>query len=802
MHDVGREHDTSYLVTELLEGRTLRSVIDGGAVPLARALDYAVQIAEGLAAAHTRGIVHRDLKPENVFVTTDGRVKILDFGLAKTVHIPDAAATTLTGVGMLTGAHVVLGTPGYMAPEQVRGEPVDHRADIFAFGCVLYELVGGRRAFGGATTLEVLSAILRDTPAPLASLSPALARIVERCLEKEPAARFQSARDLAFALETARADHSAVSDPASRRTGSVSSLGRIAGAAAALLATAIIGWFGGRSSLPASEEVHFVQLTYAAGEETAPALSPDGARIAYATRVNGSWDIVEQRPGSHTVIPISADPGRDESAPVFSPDGSSIAFHEADSDGGIWVSRGESERRLSTFGFHPSWSPDGTRLVFSTAEVVDPSQRHSRGSLWTVSVSSGAPSAIEPGSQEDAAQPAWSPSGETIAFWALGSDLYAIPAAGGTRIKVTNDAARDWSPAWGPDGRHLYFSSDRGGAMNLWRIRVDERSGRALAAPEAVTTGVHASSEQPSLSRDARKLVFRSSIRAVHPILLPFDAATARIGAPVILDSSNSIRIPADVSPDGRWLTLFNAGEPQEDIFVRAVDGSSYRRITDDAAKDRGAHWSRDGKHVFFYTFRGGNWGIWRVGVDGGEPQGVASRPGVDLTWLVLSPLQDRLATAALFSGKNELYMADLSPGVSADANTRLLPGTAFGGDSHLFPTSWSPDGMTLAGTLTRMGNVSEGVALYDLASERLHRVNTDVTPSVRWMPDGRRLVYFTDGGTILVVADAISGRTVRSTSPLPLPAVPFGFALSPDGKRIYYGGRRSEADIWMIEMK
>jgi TolB-like protein/tetratricopeptide (TPR) repeat protein len=200
VHDVGREHDTSYLVTELLEGRTLRAVIDAGAVPLPRALDYAVQIAEGLAAAHARGIVHRDLKPENVFVTTDGRVKILDFGLAKTLHIPDAAATTLTGVGMVTGAHAVLGTPGYMAPEQVRGEPLDPRADIFAFGCVLYELLGGRRAFGGATTLEVLSAILRDTPAPLTPLSPALGRIVERCLEKEPAARFQSVRDLAFAL--------------------------------------------------------------------------------------------------------------------------------------------------------------------------------------------------------------------------------------------------------------------------------------------------------------------------------------------------------------------------------------------------------------------------------------------------------------------------------------------------------------------------------------------------------------------------------------------------------------------------
>jgi eukaryotic-like serine/threonine-protein kinase len=222
IHDVGRDHDTSYLVTELLEGRTLREAIGAGAaasaaerlrrargaaahtsspVSLAHALDYAVQIAEGLAAAHARGIVHRDLKPENLFVTTDGRVKILDFGLAKTVHIPDAAATTLTGVGMVTGAHVVLGTPGYMAPEQVRGEPVDQRADIFAFGCVLYELLGGRQAFAGATTLDVLSGTLRDTPAPPASLLPALSHLVTKCLEKEPERRYQRVGEVHAALE-------------------------------------------------------------------------------------------------------------------------------------------------------------------------------------------------------------------------------------------------------------------------------------------------------------------------------------------------------------------------------------------------------------------------------------------------------------------------------------------------------------------------------------------------------------------------------------------------------------------------
>jgi eukaryotic-like serine/threonine-protein kinase len=240
VHDVGREHDTSYLVTELLEGRTLRAVLDSGRAPVPRALEYAIQIAEGLAAAHASGILHRDLKPENVFVTTDGRVKILDFGLAKIVTVGEVAAAGPT----LTAPQVVLGTPGYMAPEQVRGEGVDHRADIFAFGCVLYELLGGTPAFRGATTLEVLSAILRDTPAPLGW--PEGDRIVSKALEKDRTLRYQSAFELRADLQGLKRnlDPAQVVMTPSRRTSRRRSLGAVAVAVAAVLAaTAYVGVF-------------------------------------------------------------------------------------------------------------------------------------------------------------------------------------------------------------------------------------------------------------------------------------------------------------------------------------------------------------------------------------------------------------------------------------------------------------------------------------------------------------------------------------------------------------------------------
>src|SRR6186997_1863659 len=206
VHDIGRDGGSAYVVAELLEGRTLRAVLDDGLPAVAKAVDYVSQIAQGLAAAHARGIVHRDIKPENLFVTADERVKILDFGLAKALDSARAGASgASTVLSPNTEPGTVMGTVGYMAPEQVRGEPADTRSDLFSFGAVLHELLTGQRAFARETTAESMTAILRESPTPISGLRavpPALERVVSRCLEKQPAARFQSASDLAFALQT------------------------------------------------------------------------------------------------------------------------------------------------------------------------------------------------------------------------------------------------------------------------------------------------------------------------------------------------------------------------------------------------------------------------------------------------------------------------------------------------------------------------------------------------------------------------------------------------------------------------
>ncbi len=261
IHDAGVHDGAPYLVSELLEGKTLREEMQGGAVTVRKATDYALQIAQGLAAAHGRGVVHRDLKPDNLFVTRDGRVKILDFGLAKLREVtkssdPDAP-TVVEPAADHTEPGRVMGTPAYMAPEQVRGEVADHRADIFAFGCVLYEMLGGRRAFRRSTPVESMNAVLNDAPPELGTANPdipaALTRIVHRCLEKQPDNRFQSAKDLAFALEATWEQGHPVRGNPPREPGLVWPQWRLAAGIAVLVLLAVGNgwWFMHQSGQPA-----------------------------------------------------------------------------------------------------------------------------------------------------------------------------------------------------------------------------------------------------------------------------------------------------------------------------------------------------------------------------------------------------------------------------------------------------------------------------------------------------------------------------------------------------------------------
>src|SRR5579864_1408588 len=303
--DIGASEGSPYIVSELLEGETLRERLGSGAIPVRKALDYGVQIARGLAAAHEKGIIHRDLKPENLFITKDGRVKILDFGLAKLTQAEPSAQTSLPTLTHVTEAGVVMGTAGYMSPEQVRGIAVDARSDIFAFGAILYEMLSGKRAFRGDTAADTMSAILKEDPPELnetnRNISPALERVVHHCLEKNPEARFHSASDIAFDLEhlsgisgqTAKVTADRAEHPRTRLL--------IPLAAGLALACVVfgLGWWGGAAGRAPLAE--YQEITFRTGSIGNGRFTPDGSIVYSASWEGGDKQLYVARlddPGS------------------------------------------------------------------------------------------------------------------------------------------------------------------------------------------------------------------------------------------------------------------------------------------------------------------------------------------------------------------------------------------------------------------------------------------------------------------------------------------------------------------------
>jgi len=476
--DVGTTEGAPYLVMELLEGETLRDVLGhttATPLPQRRAIDYAIQIASALATAHEKGIIHRDLKPENLFIVSDGRVKILDFGLAKLA----GDATDVDGrrrtARHLTASGMVVGTPGYMSPEQVRAHPLDPRTDIFALGTVLYEMLIGHSPFERETAVETMHTILTAEQPSLSALDPrippALEAVVAHCLEKNPRDRFQSARDLAFQLRMLPDPHAGGTDGRnaamphkSRRLphrAAIAVLLLLAAAAAGGLAMQRI-----RAGEEPAERRTFRQLTFADGLELLPTLAPDGKSFAFVSSQSGNRDIYVQRVDGRTAVNVTSDSPEDDSEPAFSPDGSKIAFRSERDGGGIFVMSitGESPRRLTDFGHNPSWAPDGTRLVAATAGMeLMPQSRPTMSELWIVDASTGARRPLvqarvggpDFGRESDALQPSWSPNGKRIAFWGISTwfgqrDIWTIdpdaPQPKRTVVRVTSDPALHWNP--------------------------------------------------------------------------------------------------------------------------------------------------------------------------------------------------------------------------------------------------------------------------------------------------------------------------------------------------------------------
>jgi len=802
LFDSGSAGGLLYYVMPYVDGETLRTRLEReGQLPIIDALRIATEAADALQYAHDRGVVHRDIKPENILLQ-NGHALVADFGIALAVEQAGGVRMTQTGLS--------LGTPHYMAPEQAMGDRhIGPRADIYALGAVTYEMLAGEPPFTGPNSQAIVAKVITESAPSLAahrhSVSANVDAAVARALEKLPADRWQTTSKFAEAL-MAPDTGASVGGGGARAIAApppASSAKRRAMAAAVACAIVVVvaaaWWLGRRSAAPEAPWSEFTQLTDASGVETSPSLSPDGESFAYASNASGRSAIYVQRVGGRNPVPVTGDSTADYVWPAYSPDGKEIAY--AKRGEGIFVvgATGESPRRLTTFGSNPAWSPDGRSIVFGSEEVTSPYSVNSTGVLWIVESNGGTPRRLDPHLAGTFYQPAWSPSGKRIAFWSMAGgqrDIATMPAAGGAGVKVTNDAAVDWAPTWSPDGRYLYFASDRGGTMGIWRIAVNESSGAANGAPELIAAGADGSMDLPGLSRDGSTLVFRSELHSVNPAAVAFDAAAGRITSTSLLEHRTGNLVPTDVSPDGKWLALYNRLERQQDIFVMRTDGSGLARLTDDVARDWVPRFTPDGTGVTFYSNKSGAYDAWMIQLDGSERTRLTDFAG-GITYVMLAPDGRRLVTISESDPTKAWIAAAPWPATKRTA-TALKPLDHPGLAGQ--PNYWTRDGRWLSGIGVTVSGDTRGTVMWDVATLRPRLLNDDSESEViAWLPDHRHVVYFNQRGTLVMQDIAtLARREITGTLPYP-PDVSAAIVASPDGRTLYYGALQEEANIWMM---
>jgi Tol biopolymer transport system component len=810
VYDTGWHDGLPYIVTELLEGETLAERLVRGALPLRRALECAQQIAAGLVAAHERGIVHRDLKPANLFVTEPGQIKILDFGVAKLARTMESVTDAATTPGL------VVGTVGYMSPEQVRAQPVDSRSDQFALGCVLYEMLTGRQPVQRASAAQSMAAVIEAEPPPIDETNlrvpRAIAWLVERCLAKEPADRYASTRDLERDLELAIARLAVLTQerpaPPARP---VATRVRRALLQVAVLAGAVglTWWLARRDGPPAAPPaavttVPMVRYLTHTGRDSSPAASPDGNTIAFAARRDGRRRIWLQQVATGNEAPLT---DGDDDFPRFAPDGSSILFARA-AGGRVALYRvalvGGEQRKVVDDALYGDFSPDGRRIVF-VRQIAE-------GAGITSIVATTAPDGsdvrelarLEATAYPNGAfvAPRWSPDGRWIVATQttlqLGEPTVValIDAATGHVQRVTPPgAAVVWrgALAWaGPDEVVFVEASvvaqqtGTSSRVVLW----DVANGRTRPLLSSPSNMVAVDVLGPG------RLVLQT--RALHQNLreVPLDPAGVGTGGRMFTHGNAADRQPI-VAPDGERVLFSSNRSGNLDIWALSRSSGAVTRLTDDPAQDSDPAFMPDGR-LLWSSNRSGAFEIWVAAADGSGAHQI-TRDGFDAENPVATPDGAWIIYASGNPGARGITKVR-PDGTGA---TLMVPGNA------ILPEV-SPDGVHVAyvadeGTersALRVVRLADGAIVFEIQLPAWNTGGNVDQGRSRWLPDGSGLVYVArDGANYGIYAQPFAPG---STSPGERRRVAwFGpdldaesMAVTPDGTALVVSFREQLDDL------